>query len=210
MAGEIPITRNEVSEDRAEAIRQAVRSAETLPGLGDGSSRRAVPGDAAALLEFFSDPAVHAPIYTLPRPLTEDTVRAYIKDHQRQALAGEGLLFVREDAAGKLIGHTDIQVWPLWSAGELGGALHPSRQSQGQGAKGAAASFAWMFDTLGLDLLCETAALDNVRTARLLDGLGFERRGEVESTRSDGATRRSLVWEISAGAWRARHGSPSA
>lgn len=206
MAGEIPITRNEVSAARAEAIREAVRSAMALPDPGEGRSRRATAEDAAGLLGFLSDPAVHAPIYTLPRPLTEESVRAFIEEHERQAEAGEGLLFLREDEAGEIIGHTDIQIWPHWAAGELGGALHPSRQSQGQGAKGAAASFAWMFDALGLVLLCETAALDNVRTARLLDGLGFERKGEVESTRPDGGTRRSLVWEISAADWRARHG----
>ena len=30
--------------------------------------------------------------------------------------------------------------------------------------------FDWLFDVLGLELICETAALDNIRTARLLDG----------------------------------------
>ena len=63
-----------------------------------------------------------------------------------------------------------------------------------------------MFGTLGLSLLCETAALDNVATQRLLDGLGFQRMGEVTSTRSDGTTRASLVWEMTRADWEARHG----
>ena len=61
-----------------------------------------------------------------------------------------------------------------------------------------------MFDVLGLELICSTAALDNVRTARMLDGLGFTRMGEVESTRPDGSVRRSLVWEMSRAEWDAR------
>ncbi|MEL6664033.1 MAG: GNAT family N-acetyltransferase [Pseudomonadota bacterium] len=166
-----------------------------------GRSRRAEPSDAAGLYNFLSDPAVSTPIYTLPIPLTVETVRDFIEEHARQAEAGDGLLFVRLDEAGNVVGYSDIQVWPRWGAGELGGALHPDLQSQGAGARGAAATFDWMFSTLGLDLICETAAPDNVRTARLLDGLGFRHMGEVESVRPDGTTRASLVWEITREAW---------
>ncbi len=63
-----------------------------------------------------------------------------------------------------------------------------------------------MFETLGLDLICETASLDNHRTAHLLDGLGFQRLGEIESQRADGTTRPSLVWEISRAEWQEKHG----
>lgn len=205
MAEGIPITRTPVGEEQAEAIRLAISNATALPVEGEGLSRLAVPGDAPALTAFLSDPAVHAPIYSLPRPLAEATVSAFIEDHMRQARAGDGLLFVREDAVGEIVGYSDIQAWPHWGAGELGGALHPSLQSQGAGARGAAASFSWMFETLGLELICETAAPDNVRTARLLDGLGFERRGDVTSTRPDGTTRLSLVWEITRAEWHFRH-----
>ncbi len=58
-----------------------------------------------------------------------------------------------------------------------------------------------MFDVLGLDVICETAALDNTRTARLLDGLGFRRVGQTISTREDGTKRPSLVWEITQAEW---------
>jgi RimJ/RimL family protein N-acetyltransferase len=207
VTGAIPITRIDMPSERTDAIRQAVRAAASLPVEGAGLSRRATHDDAPALRAFLSDPGVHAPIYSLPVPLNEATVRTFIEEHGRQAEAGEGLLFVREDAAGEVVGYSDIQVWSQWGAGELGGALHPVLQSQGAGARGAAASFDWMFETLGLELICETAAPDNVRTARLLDGLGFERMGEVTSTRPDGTTRASLVWEISRQAWRARHPS---
>ena len=171
----------------------------------DGQSRRALPNDAPKLLEFLSDPAVHAPIYTLPIPLNSATVLGFITDHVREAEAGEGLLFIREDGEGKIVGYSDVQVWPDWGAGELGGALHPNLQSQGAGARGASMTFGWMFETLGLELICATAATDNVRTAKLLDGLGFSRMGEVESTRVDGTQRRSCVWEITKAAWLNRH-----
>lgn len=205
MAGAIPITRNNVGPQKAEAIRQAVRSALSLPVEPGNLSRRAAAGDAPALLQFLSDPTVHAPIYSLPVPLNESTVAGFINEHTEQAETGAGLLFIREDSHGKIMGYSDIQIWPQWGAGELGGALHPLLQSQGAGARGAAASFDWMFETLGLELICETAAPDNVRTARLLDGLGFNRIGEVTSIRPDGTTRPSLVWEISREAWRLRH-----
>lgn len=201
MAGELPITRISASPEKAEAIRCAVRLATRL-----GDSRLARMEDAGGLFALLSDPAVHAPIYTLPRPLTGRSVEDFIETHILEREAGIGLLFVREREDGRVMGYSDVQVWPEFAAGELGGALHPSLHGQGSGARGAAASFAWMFEGLGLDLLCETAALDNVATQRLLDGLGFARKGEVTSTRSDGTSRASLVWEITRADWDARHG----
>lgn len=201
MAGELPLTRNAVSPGTAEAIRAAVCEATQM-----GESRLARPEDACGLFALLSDPLVHAPIYTLPRPLTEASVAAFIAMHLEERAAGEGLLFVREGEDGQVMGYSDVQVWPDWGAGELGGALHPSLHGKGAGGRGAAASFAWMFEALGLDLLCETAALDNVPTQRMLDGLGFRRMGETLSTRPDGTTRASLVWEMTRAEWAAQHG----
>lgn len=201
MTDSIPITRNEVSPERAEQIREAVRAASTLAPRRSGVSRLARESDAPALHDFFADPSVHAPIYSLPRPLSEDTVRGFINAHIAERALGTGLLFLNLTDEGEIAGYSDIQVWPRWAAGELTGGLHPGRQSQGEGTSGAAASFGWMFETLGLDLICETAAPDNPRTARLLDGLGFRRVGEVTSTRPDGTTRPSRVWEITRSEW---------
>jgi RimJ/RimL family protein N-acetyltransferase len=165
-----------------------------------------VEGDAAGLYALLSDPAVHAPIYTLPRPLTEASVAAFIRQHLAERETGTGLLFVRESQDGQVMGYSDVQVWPQWAAGELGGALHPSQHARGQGTRGAVASFSWMFEELDLDLLCETASLENVPTQRMLDGMGFTRMGETESVRPDGTRRRSLVWEMTRQDWRIRHG----
>lgn len=193
----IPITRVDVGAEKADAIRRAVRAVDRMPKGG----RLAQPDNADAFLAFLSDPEVYAPIYSLPRPLTLDAVTEFIADHARQRDRGEGLLFVTVEADGSISGYSDVQVWPDWAAGELGGGMRSDRQSRGEGAKGAAVSFGWMFETLGLQLICETAAPDNVRSARLLDGLGFARKGEVESRRSDGSTRRSLVWEMRRSDW---------
>lgn len=172
---------------------------------GRAGARLAVPDDAKAFHAFLSDPAVHAPIYTLPNPLTPASVRAFIERHTVEQAAGEGLLFLNVGGgkdAGDIVGYCDICVWPDWAAGEMGGALHPDRQGAGRGTRGAGLGFGWMFDSLGLELICETAALDNVRTAHLLDHLGFARKGTVTSQRDDGTTRPSLVWEITREEWK--------
>jgi RimJ/RimL family protein N-acetyltransferase len=199
MANGIPITRNLVSPERVERIRDAVWAADTM-----GASRIADFNDTGKLLTFLSDPAVHAPIYSLPRPLDWESVMHFIVQHRDEKTRGEGLLLVRENEAGEIVGYSDIQIWPQWGAGELGGAIHPSLQGKGRGTAGAAQSFDWMFETLGLELICETASLENIATQKMLDALGFRRMGEIVSARSDGSTRPSLVWEITRKEWRAR------
>lgn len=200
----IPITRTPVPQAKSAAIRAAVAAATSLPSDNE-SSQLATLADAALFHDFLSDPQIHAPIYTLPRPLTVESVRAFIADHQQQRERGCGLLFLNFDDQGRIGGYSDICIWPEWAAGELGGALHPDRQGERRGVEGARQSFAWMFEALGLDLICETAALDNHRTAHLLDGLGFRRMGEIASQRADGTARPSLVWEISRAQWREKH-----
>ena len=158
----IPITRRRVASEKADAIRAAVSGATAIT-TENASSRVATVEDAAAFHEFLSDPQIHAPIYTLPRPLTVETVRDFIADHQGQREHGTGLLFLNFDEQGAIGG--------------------------------------WMFQFLGLDLICETASLDNHRTAHLLDGLGFRRMGKIISQRADGTTRPSLVWEVSRAEW---------
>jgi RimJ/RimL family protein N-acetyltransferase len=200
----IPITRNPVPQEKAAAICAAVAAATSLP-TDNESSRLATTRDASIFHEFLSDPQIHAPIYTLPRPLTVESVRAFIADHQKQREEGCGLLFLNFDDQGRIGGYSDICAWPEWAAGELGGAIHPDRQGQRRGSDGARQSFGWMFGHLGLDLICETASLDNHRTAHLLDGLGFQRMGEIVSKRDDGTTRPSLVWEITRAQWQEKN-----
>jgi RimJ/RimL family protein N-acetyltransferase len=200
----IPVTRHALPADKVQAIRDRVIGATALGSSSEDTSRLAQPEDAEKLHQFLSDPAVHAPIYSLPRPLTAQTVKAFIVRHLGERARGEGLLFLRVSPEGDVVGYSDIQIWPEWGAGDLAGALRSDRQGRREGTRGIIASFDWMFEALGLELICATAALDNVRTAKMLDHLGFECKGEIVSVREDGTTRPSLVWEMTREDWLSR------
>ena len=198
---EIPLTRHPTSAEKAAAIRAAVRAV-TFPA---GANRRlAREDDAPAFHDLIADPRVSGPVYTLPKPPTLEAADAFIKRHIEEHQRGEGLLIFEYDAAGAIGGYHDIQFWPEWAAAEIGGAIRPDRQSMGAGGAGAAAAFNWLFDAIGVDLICETAALDNIRTKKLLERLGFRFLGEIESELPDGGKRPSLYFELTREEWAAR------
>jgi len=197
-----PITVLAALPEEEAAIRAAVRMPD-LAALGEGRAVAAAT-DAEALCELLADPAVSDPIYDLPRPLTAETVRAWIEACEGERARGEGLLVLTRDPAGELVSYSKFTIWPQRSSGELAGATRADRQSQGQGSAGAFRAFGWMFETLGVRLIGLTAALDNIRSARLIDAAGFTRMGERESVRPDGSVRRSLYWEMTRDAWRRR------
>jgi RimJ/RimL family protein N-acetyltransferase len=192
-----------VSEEEAEAIRDAVRHAD-VSSLGMGRARaelKHVPG----LVALLSDERVSGPVYDLPRPITEDSITRWVAENQAQALAGEALLLVTLDEAGEVAGYSRITVWPDRSAAELAGAVRADLQNRGQGSVGMARTFAWIFETLGVRLMCLTAALDNVRSQKGIDAAGFVRMGERDAVRPDGTIRRSVYWEMTRDDWRLRH-----
>lgn len=198
-----PKTVLEVSDEEAEAIRQAVRTADVTT-LGERRARaelKHVPG----LVALLADERVSGPIYDLPRPIDADSVTRWVTEAQAQALAGEALLIVTLDQAGEVAGYSRITVWPDRSAAELAGAMRADLQNQGQGGKGMAHSFGWIFETLGVRLMCLTAALDNIRVQKGIDAAGFVRMGERDAVRPDGTIRRSIYWEMTRDAWRMRH-----
>lgn len=199
-----PDTVLEVSAEEAAAIRAAVLSAD-LSTLGPGRSL-ATPADAAALLAFLLDPEVSDAIYDLPRPFSLDSVGHWIVESEALRQEGRRLLILTRDEAGAIVGYSCVSVWPDRSAAELAGALARSRQSGGQGGAGALHTFGWIFDTLGVRMMCLTAALDNVRSARLIDAAGFVRMGTREAVRPDGTTRTSHYWEVTRDQWRERWG----
>jgi RimJ/RimL family protein N-acetyltransferase len=197
-----PKTVLQASAEEAAAIRAAVRAPD-LAELGPGRVVANVE-HAAALAAFFSDPAVSDPIYDLPRPFTVDNVRAWIEAADAQRERGEGLLVLTFAPDGELISYSRFSIWPDRSSGELAGAMRADRQGGGQGGAGMAVSLNWMFERLGVRLIGLTAALDNVRSARAIDHAGFVRMGERDAVRPDGTLRRSLYWEMTREAWRAR------
>lgn len=197
----IPLTRIEAAPAKTQAIRAAVRGV-AFPA--EGGRRLAALEDAPAFHNLIADRRVSDPIYTLPKPATLEAARAFIARHIEEHERGEGLLILDFDEAGILAGYHDIQIWPEWAAAELGGAIRPDRQGAGMGGAGAAMAFDWLFGAIGVDLICETAALDNVRTRRLLDHLGFRFMGEIESELPGGGVRPSLYWELERGDWAKR------
>ena len=198
-----PKTVLEVTRAEAEAIRNAVRQVDAA-SLGMGRARaelRHVPGLVALLL----DERVSGPIYDLPRPVTEDSVTRWVAENQAQALAGEALLLVTVDDKGEVAGYSRIVVWPDRSAAELAGAVRADLQNRGQGGAGMARTFGWIFETLGVRMMCLTSALDNVRAQKGIDAAGFVRMGERDAVRPDGTIRRSVYWEMTRDDWRLRH-----
>ncbi len=179
------------------AIRAAVRAAQGHVVAG--------PEHVDGLLALLSDPRVSDPIYDLPRPFTELSIARWVADSEALRQAGRCLLSVTLDPAGQVAGYSRFTVWPERSSAELAGARRADLQNSGAGRQGVAHSIAWMFEVLGVRLIGLTAALDNVRSAKAIDGAGFRRMGEVESVRPDGTTRRSLYWELTRDEWRLRH-----
>jgi RimJ/RimL family protein N-acetyltransferase len=183
--------------EEAAAIRAAVRQA---PG-----HTVAGPEHVDGLVALLADPRVSDPIYDLPRPLTRENVARWVAENEALRQEGRCILSVSLDAAGEVAGYSRFTIWPERSSGELAGARRADLQNSGAGRQGVAQSIAWMFEDLGLRLIGLTAALDNIRSAKAIDGAGFKRMGEVESVRPDGTVRRSLYWELTRDEWRLRH-----
>jgi len=198
-----PKTLLHASPAEADAIRHAVRTVDvaTLGPRRERAELKHVPG----LLALLSDARVSGPIYDLPRPITEDSITRWVAESQAQALAGEALLVVSLDEAGEVAGYSRITVWPGHSAAELAGAVRADLQNHGQGASGMAHTFGWIFETLGVRMMCLTSALDNVRAQKGIDAAGFVRMGERDAVRPDGTVRKSVYWEMTRDDWRMRH-----
>ena len=194
-----PVTVLTASPEEEAAIRQAVRTAD--PSVITPTARVAREGDIAGLVDLLSDPLVSGPIYDIPRPIDPARIGAWAARSLRLREAGEALLTVTPDETGRLAAYSRITVWPERSSAELAGAQRADRQNSGQGAVGAARSFGFMFEVLGVRLVGLTAALDNVRSARVIEAAGFKPMGERLSQLPDGGTRRSLYWEMTREDW---------
>jgi RimJ/RimL family protein N-acetyltransferase len=179
------------------AIRAAVRSANVHTIAG--------PQHVDGLFALLADPAVSDPIYDLPRPITRESIAAWVAESEALRQEGRCLLTVNFDAAGEVASYARFTIWPERASGELAGARRADLQNSGAGRPGVASGIAWMFEALGLRLIGLTAALDNIRSAKAIDAAGFRRMGEVESVKPDGTTRRSLYWELTRSEWELRH-----
>lgn len=187
------------SPEEEAAIREAVRTAD-LTTLGPARIL-ADRSHAAAVFDLLSDPSVSEPIYALPRPLTEASVAAWIEECEELRKRGEGLLILNQRDDGPVTGYSKITVWPDRASAELGGAIRANLQNAGAGGAGAAHTIGWIFERLCVRLICLTAALDNIRSSRLIDRIGFRRMDERDVLRPDGSIRRSHYWEMTREEW---------
>ncbi len=200
-----PKTILHASPQEERAIRDAVRHIDVAT-LGPGRVL-ATAQHAGGVLDLFADPAVSGPIYALPHPLSEASVAAWIAQASAARQRGEALLILTAPPGGMIMGYSKVTLWPERSSAELGGALRASVQNTGSGGAGAGHMIGWIFSHLHVRLICLTAALDNVRSTRLIDRLGFRRMGERTALRADGTTRLSHYWELTSDEWHARQGS---
>jgi RimJ/RimL family protein N-acetyltransferase len=199
---ELPATRIAVSQAEIERLQSVIRQAERIPGRF-GDVRVVVPEDAPALAAFLAHDSIGPRIYTMPPVIDAASMRPFIDDHLRQRARGEGVLFAVFSPAGDVLAYFDVELWAEWGACKFGGAVTPLRQGRGFGGATTIAAIDWCFHHLGVARICETTAPDNDRSIRLLSRLGFVRMGDILSTRPDGSTRPSLVWEMERTAWTA-------
>lgn len=173
--------------------------------LGPGY-RLAAQSDVADLIDLLSDPRVSDPIYDLPRPFTPAIIGNWVRDAQQRQRRGEAVLAVLPGADGGIASYSFFTIWPDRSAAEIAGAYRADAQSHGVGKIGAARSFGWMFDHLGVRLIGLTAARDNLRSARVIEAAGFRHFGERDCIRPDGSIRASHYWELTREQWQRAHG----
>lgn len=200
-----PKTVLNTSADEAEAIREYVRKADV--SLLQPRCVIAGAEHIAALVDLLSDPLVSGPIYDLPSPITHASVAQWVDDARAGQEAGEVILAVTPDDQGRLFTYSRFTIWPERASAEIAGAFRADSQSTGLGKAGAARSFDWMFKALGVRLICVTAALDNIRSARVIEAAGFQPMGERTDVRADGTSRRSLYWELTREDWAKARGS---
>lgn len=201
-----PKTVLKATPEEEASIRAAVREARGLDLMG-GRRRLVTRDDCERLRAFFAEPSVSDWIYDLPKPCTLENVRAWVGERLERAGRGECVLSIIVDDDGSVLSYADVEVWPERSSAELAGAMRADRQNSGSGSANALGTFRWIFETLGVRLMCLTAALDNVRSQKLIDNAGFVRMGERDGVRPDGTTRRSVYWEMTREQWCAKWGA---
>lgn len=194
-----PETRLVVAPEEEARIRDAVRRAD-VSLLGAGYCL-ADYNDAEALFELLRDPRVSDPIYDLPRPISRESIAEWVQDARDRQATGEAVLAVKVDREDVIVSYSYFTIWPDRSAAEIGGAFRADQQSKGAGKAGLVQSLGWMFDHLGVRLIGVTAAVDNVRSAKVIESAGLREMSRRDSVRPDGTIRQSRYWELSRDEW---------
>lgn len=160
--------------------------------------REWVPSDAADMFSFRSDPV--AQIYN-SEPMREvSEATALIEGFRADFTAGERIQWavtVRPD--DRPVGTFGFNSWQRFHRhAELGYDLARTHWGRGLAYEGVAAIVGFGFAEMGLHRIeCQTI-LDNVRSVRLLERLGFQREGvrREYSLEEDGVFHASTVWGL--------------
>jgi ribosomal-protein-alanine N-acetyltransferase len=171
----------------------------------EGARLRALrPDDAAALCAYLSDPAVTErtsyPDVTLP------LAEAMVERARSRWAAGElgkwGLALSESDA---LVGTCGFNEWsPTHRWAELGFDLARAQWGRGLMRAAASAVLDWAFDEGHIDRAQAFVRVDNARSTRLLEALGFAREGRLRSFRvCRGQAHDFYVYGLLRAEWRA-------
>ncbi len=189
-----------------------------LPELSDGelTVRLATPEDIPAILRFFqSNRAAHAP-FSPRRPdnfysaaFWEMRVALNLSHFEQARSAG---LFIFDADQREVIGDinfSSLSGYPFHGC-TLGYALAQSHWGQGRMQRALELALPWAFEAFNLHRIAANHLPDNLRSARLLEKLGFQREGYARDyLLIDGVWRDHVLTALTRSDWQARdHTAP--
>lgn len=137
-------------------------------------------------------------IYFIPHPFSLGDAQKWI-DRSRNGLAQETewLFSVFLNGTQTYIGSINIHQEGEGIC-EVGYWLHPDHWGKGYATEILSAALTYAFETLNMDSVFSTTAIDNIGSQRVLEKLGFAQTKQVESKEGD-VVRPSLYFERNRG-----------
>ncbi|RAG87186.1 N-acetyltransferase [Streptacidiphilus pinicola] len=140
--------------------------------------RRFRAEDAPALAAYRSDPEV-AHFKSWTAPVSAETARAWVRDFAAASPAEPGLFpyAIELTAERRLIGDIGVRLHENLRQAELGFTLARDAQGHGYATEALRAVLADLFDTRGLHRVSAECDARNLRSAALLERVGFVLEG---------------------------------
>jgi aminoglycoside 6'-N-acetyltransferase len=137
-------------------------------------------GDAPALAEYRSDPDV-ARFKSWTAPVTAETAQGWVRAFAAASPTEPGWFHyaVELTAEGRLIGDIGVRLHENLRQAELGFTLARTSQGHGYATEAVRAVLAHLFETHGLHRVSAECDARNVRSAALLERVGFTREGRL-------------------------------
>jgi RimJ/RimL family protein N-acetyltransferase len=170
--------------------------------------RRFELADAAVLAAYRSDPDV-ARYQSWSPPVSladaEELVR-WLQEEADPRRPGWYQYAVARCEDGRMVGDVGVRLHENRMQAELGFTLAPAWQGHGYAAEAVGRVLGYLFGDLGLHRVSAECDLRNVRSARLLERLGFHREGlRPEHTWIKGEWTDDLLFGLLAHDWRLGH-----